>query len=93
MSFFQVITKNMATKKLDKIKINEDVFLGNDLTFEQRFLNKLIEKIEQKIEQEKIECEVSYYFHKKSMRICCETSIITETIARKLLKLTDRLME
>ena len=93
MSFFQVITKNMATKKLDKIKINIDVFLGNDLTFEQRFLNKLIEKIEQKIEQEKIECEVSYYFHKKSMRICCETSIITETIARKLLKLTDRLME
>ena len=93
MSFFQVITKNMATKKLDKIKINEDVFLGNDLTFEQRFLNKLIEKIEQKIEQEKIECEVSYYFHKKSMRICCETSIITETIARKLLKLTDCLME
>ena len=99
MNFFQVITKNVAcnmdllTKKLDKIKINEDVFLGNDLTFEQRFLNKLIEKIEQKIEQEKIECEVSYYFHKKSMRIYCETSIITETIARKLLKLTDRLMD
>ena len=48
MNFFQVILKNMAynmdllTKKLDEIKINEDVFLGNDLTFEQRFLNKLI---------------------------------------------------
>ena len=48
MNFFQVILKNMAynmdllTKKLDKIKINEDVFLGNDLTFEQGFLNKLI---------------------------------------------------
>ena len=27
------------------------------------------------------------------MRICCETSIITETIARKLLKLTDRLID
>ena len=99
MNFFQVMIKNMAcnmdllTKKLDEIKINEDVFLGNDLTFEQRFLNKLIEKNEQEIEQEKIECEVSYYLHKKSMSICCETLIMTETIARKLLKLTDQLMD
>ena len=34
---------DILTKKPDKIKINEDDFLGNDLTFEQRFLNKLIE--------------------------------------------------
>ena len=67
--------------------------MGNDLTFEQGFLNKLIKKIEQETEQEKIECEVSYYLHKKSISICCETSIMTETIARKLLKLTDRLMD
>ena len=88
-----VCDMGLLTKKLDIIKINEDVFLGNDLTFEQRFLNKLIEKNEQEIEQEKIECEVSYYLHKKSMSICCKTSIMTETIARKLLKLTDRLMD
>ena len=88
-----VCDMGLLTKKLDIIKINEDVFLGNDLTFEQRFLNKLIEKIEQEIEQEKIDCKVSYYLHKKSMSICCETSIMTETIARKLLKLTDRLMD
>ena len=88
-----VCNMGLLTKKLDIIKINEDVFLGNDLTFEQRFLNKLIEKNEQEIEQEKIECEVSYYLHKKSMSICYKTSIMTETIARKLLKLTDRLMD
>ena len=99
MNFFQVTIKNMAcnidllAKRLDKIKINEDVSLCNDLTFEQIFLNKLIEKIEQEIEKEKIECEVSYYLHKKSMSICCETLIMTETIARKLLKLTDWLMD
>ena len=56
---------DLLTKKLDEIKINKDVFLGNYLTFEQRFLNKLLEKIEQeieqeKIEEEKIECEVSH---------------------------------
>ena len=45
----------LLTKKLDEIKINEDAFLGNDLTFEQSFLNKLIKKIEQEIEQEKME--------------------------------------
>ena len=72
--------------------------MGNDLTFEQRFLNNLIEKIVQEIEQEKseqeiVEWEFSYNLHKKSMSICCKTSIKTETIARKLLKLTDRLME
>ena len=45
MNFFQVTIKNMTcnmdllTKKLDEIKINKDVFLGNYLTFEQRFLN------------------------------------------------------
>ena len=89
---------DLLTKKIDKIKMNEDDFLGYDLIFEQRFLNKLIEKIEQEIEQhkiveEKMECEVSYYMHKKIMSICCQTSIMTETIARKLLKLTDRLMD
>ena len=28
---------DFLVKKLDKIKINDDVFLGNDLTFEQKF--------------------------------------------------------
>ena len=53
MKFLQVIIKSMAcslyffVKKLDKIKIN-DVFLRNNLTFEQKFLNNLIEKIEKR---------------------------------------------
>ena len=47
----------------------------------------------QEIEQEIVELEFSYNLHKKNMSICCETSIKTETIARKLLKLTDRLMD
>lgn len=97
--FFQVIIKNMACsmdfllKKLDKIKINDDVFLWNDLTFEQKYLNKLIEKIEEEIENQNVEGKVSYYLQKRTMSICCETPIMTETLARKLLKLTDRLMD
>ena len=54
---------------------------------------KSIEKIEEEIEQQNVEGEVSYYLHKKSMSICCETSTMTETLARKLLKSTDWLMD
>ena len=39
---------NFLVKKLDKIKINDDVFLSNDLTVEEKFLNNLIEKIEKR---------------------------------------------
>ena len=81
---------NFLVKNLDKIKNNDDVFLGNDLTFKQNFL---IEKIEKEIENQNVEGEVSYYLHKRSMSICCRTSITTETLARDLLKLTDRLMD
>ena len=63
--------------------------MGNDLSYEEKFLNNVIEKIEQEIEN----CEVSYYLSKKSMSICYESLIMTETIARKLLKLADWLMD
>ena len=46
-------------------------------------LNKEIENFEQKID----DCEVSYYVSKRSMSICCESFTMTETIAKKLLKL------
>ena len=83
---------DFLVKELDKIKINDDVFFGYDSTFERKFLNELIEKIEEETEQQNVEGEVSFYLHKKSMSICCETSTMTETLARKLLKSTDWLM-
>ena len=58
---------NFLVKNLDKIKNNDDVFLGNDLTFKQNFL---IEKIEKEIENQNVEGQVSYYLHKRSMSIC-----------------------
>ena len=56
---------DFVVEKLDRIKINDDAFLGDDLTFEQKNLNKLIEKIEEEIENQNFEGEVSYYFTKK----------------------------
>ena len=80
---------DFLTKKLEEIKISEDIFLGKDLSYEEKFLNSVIEKIEQEIE----DCEVSYYLNKKHMTICYESLTMTETIARKLLKMVDWLMD
>ena len=80
---------DFLTKKVEKIKISDDVFLENDLSKEKIFLNKVIEDFEQNID----DCEVSYYVSKRSRSICCESLTITETIAKKLLKLTDWLMD
>ena len=80
---------DFLTKELEEIKISDDVLLGNDLSNEKIFLNKVIENFEQKID----DCEVSYYVSKRSMSICCESFTMTETIAKKLLKLTAWLMD
>ena len=77
------------TKKMEEIKINDDIFLGNDLSYEENFLNSIIEKLGQEIK----DCKVSFYLHRKSMSICCETTTMTDAIARKLLKIVDRLMD
>ena len=95
ITLFQVAIKNMAcsieflTKKMEEIKITDDIFLGNDLFYEENFLNSVIEKFGKEIK----DCEVSFYLHRKNMSICCETLTMTETIARKLLKIVDRLMD
>ena len=56
-------------KKMKEIKITDDIFLGNDLSYEENFLNSVIEKFGQEIK----DCEVSCYLHRKSLTICCET--------------------
>ena len=72
---------DFLTKKLEEIKISDDIFFGNDLSYEEKFVNNVTEKIEQEID----DCEVSYYVSKESMSICCESLTMTETIARKFL--------
>ena len=64
---------DFLTKKLEEIKISDDVFLGNDLSYENKFLNSLIEKMEKEIN----DCKFSYYLSKKSMSICCESLIMS----------------
>ena len=71
------------TKKMEEIKITDDFFLGNYLSFEVDFLNNVIETFGQEIK----DCEFLFYLHRKSMSICCETTTTTYAIARKLLKL------
>ena len=92
---FQVIIKNMAcsieflTEKMEEVKIADDIFLGNDLSYEENFLNRVVEKFGKELK----DCKVSFYLHRKNMSICCEALTMTETIARKLLKIVDRLID
>ena len=46
-------------KKMEEIKTTDDIFLGNDLSCEENFLNSVIEKFGQEIK----DCEVSFYLH------------------------------
>ena len=80
---------DFLTKKLEQIKISDDIFLEKGLSYEEKLLNSVIEKIEQEIE----DCEVSYYLNKRYTTICYESLTMTETIARKLLKMVDWLMD
>ena len=80
---------DFLTKQLEEIKISDDIFLENDLSYEEKLLNSVIEYFEQKID----DCEVSYYVSKRSMSICSEILTMTETIARKLLRMVDWLMD
>ena len=86
---FMACSIEFLTKKLEEINISDVIFLGNDLSSEEMFLNSVIEKIGQELK----DCEVSFYLHKKSMTICCETTTMTNVIVRKLLKIEDRLMD
>ena len=95
LNFFQVIIKNTAqsmellTKEMQEIKSEDNILLGNDLSFEQKFLNDAVDKCSEESEN----CEVSFYFSKKSMNIFCETLIITKTIAEYLLDIVDSVMK
>ena len=90
-SFFLSYNKKYGTKrrpfdkKVEDIKINDNIFLGN----EQKFLNEIVENCHEKIQ----DCEVSFHLSKRSMYICCEMSIMTKTNANMLLDIVNFLMK
>ena len=77
------------SKKLEEIKIGDDCFFGEDLSYEQNPL----EKIEEKIEQEIPGFEISYFFRKRSMALCFDIAMMKEKIAKDLLLKIDWLMD
>ena len=93
--FFLNYNKKMANsvesliKQLEEVNINDDCFLGKDLPYQKKFL----EKIEEKIEKEIPGFEISYFFRKGSMALCFEISSTNEKIAKDLLLKIDWLMD
>ena len=76
---------DFLTKKLEETKIAEDIFSGKDLSYEQNFLNAIIEKVGKEFKH----CAVSFKSSKTSMTFCCETLTITKAIAKNLLKILE----
>lgn len=60
---------NILVEKLHEIKTTDDIFSGEDLSFEKRFLEAVTENLVKDLGN----CEVSHYLSKKSMAICCDT--------------------
>ena len=82
-------SKEVLTKQLEEVKINKDIFLGNDLSLELKFLNAIIEYLEKKYEH----CEVSFYSHKRMISICCENPTMNEEYAKNSLRVVAWLMD
>ena len=71
------------------MKISVDCFFGDDLSYEEKFLNE----IETKIKKEIKNSEISWYLSKRSMSVCFENSIMNEKIAKDLLSKINWLMD
>ena len=69
---------DVLTKKLEEIKIVDDIFFGEDLLYKQKFLNAIIQKHGEELK----DCKVSSYLNKKSMTICCKTLALTKVDAK-----------
>ena len=64
-------------------------FFGKDLSHKLNFLNAVTENFGKELEH----CEVSSYLSKKSMKIYCETYVLTKVTGKNLLKVVDRLLD
>ena len=80
---------DVLTKKLEEIKIADDIFSEKDLSNEQNFLNAVTKKFGKELKH----CEVSTYLSKRSMIICCETFVLTKVTSKNLLNVVDRLLD
>ena len=76
-------------EKLHEIKITDDVFFGEDLSFDKRFLEAVTENLVKDLGH----CEVSHYLSKKSMAICCETFVLTKETGTILLDVVDKIIK
>ena len=76
------------TKKLEEVKISDDCFFGDDLSYKENFLNEIEPKIQKEIQNS----EISWYLSKISMSAYFENSIMNKKIAKDLLSKIDWLM-
>ena len=62
------------TKGIEQIKINDEYYFGDNLSYELDFLNDT----RKKIEEETFDSKCSFYFGKRTMSMSVELKQITE---------------
>ena len=62
------------TKGIEQIKINDEYYFGDNLSYELDFLNDTRKKIEEEI----FDSKCSFYFGKRAMSMSVELKQITE---------------
>ena len=74
---------------LENIKLAKDNFLGKDLSVERNFCYAVSEQVGKVFK----DCEVSTFLCKNIMAICFETFALNESTGKKLLKVTDEMVD
>ena len=77
---------DVLVKKVEEIELSEEIFYGQELSLEMKFLESITETLGKDLQH----CEVSYYLSKKSMAICCETFILTRETGKTLLEVGNK---
>ena len=76
----------LLIKKIEKIKISDDCYSGENLEHEYNFLHELEQKIEEKFD----DSSCSNFFGKRTMSLCVEMKEeLNEEKMKKLLELVD----
>ena len=70
-------------------KISDDIFFGEDLSLEKKFLTAVTENLGKDLEH----YAVYNYLSKNSIAICCETFVLTRGAAKKVLDIVDNVLK
>ena len=77
----------VLSEKMQEMNLTNEIFYGEDLSSEEKFLKSLTEVVIKHFDEQYQ--EASYFFRKKSMAFCFESSLLSQDGVKKLLEVID----